>query len=40
MRISVSNWQTDANDVAASVRAILECYATLRAGLSSRHTVG
>jgi glutamate/tyrosine decarboxylase-like PLP-dependent enzyme len=40
MRISVSNWQTDADDVAASVRAILACYATLREGAGRRHAVG
>jgi glutamate/tyrosine decarboxylase-like PLP-dependent enzyme len=40
MRISVSNWQTDASDVAASVRAILACYAALREEAGRRHTVG
>jgi glutamate/tyrosine decarboxylase-like PLP-dependent enzyme len=32
MRISVSNWQTDADDVDRSVAAILECYEKARAG--------
>jgi glutamate/tyrosine decarboxylase-like PLP-dependent enzyme len=32
MRISVSNWQTDADDVDRSVDAILRCYDELRAG--------
>jgi glutamate/tyrosine decarboxylase-like PLP-dependent enzyme len=32
MRISVSNWQTAADDVDRSVTAILECYDKLRAG--------
>jgi hypothetical protein len=32
MRISVSNWQTDADDVDRSVTAILECYEKARAG--------
>jgi glutamate/tyrosine decarboxylase-like PLP-dependent enzyme len=32
MRISVSNWQTDASDVDRSVAAILRCYDMLRAG--------
>jgi glutamate/tyrosine decarboxylase-like PLP-dependent enzyme len=32
MRISVSNWQTNANDVDRSVDAILRCYEKLRAG--------
>jgi glutamate/tyrosine decarboxylase-like PLP-dependent enzyme len=32
MRISVSNWQTDTEDVDRSVAAILECYEKLRAG--------
>jgi glutamate/tyrosine decarboxylase-like PLP-dependent enzyme len=32
VRISVSNWQTDADDVDRSVAAILECYEKARAG--------
>jgi glutamate/tyrosine decarboxylase-like PLP-dependent enzyme len=32
MRISVSNWQTNADDVDRSVDAILRCYEKLRAG--------
>jgi glutamate/tyrosine decarboxylase-like PLP-dependent enzyme len=30
MRVSVSNWQTDADDVDRSVHAIVDCYHTLR----------
>jgi hypothetical protein len=30
LRISVSNWQTDVDDVDRSVRAIVDCYHALR----------
>ena len=30
MRVSVSNWQTDVDDVDRSVHAIVDCYQALR----------
>jgi len=35
MRISVSNWSTDKEDVARSIEAILRCYARERRALNS-----
>jgi glutamate/tyrosine decarboxylase-like PLP-dependent enzyme len=35
MRISVTNWSTDANDVDRSIEAILRCFASVREAPSS-----
>jgi hypothetical protein len=39
MRISVTNWSTDADDVDRSVEAILRCFASVREALSSTNEV-